>query len=335
MDGFVTTVLGPVAPSELGIVDAHSHVWIEPVPGGAPDAPVLNDEGAITQELIQYRAAGGGAIVDCQPGGCGRNGRILHTIAQNSQVHLIACTGFHRRIYYPDIAPLWQMGAEAAADIFVAELTTALLETAVAEHPVRAGFIKIAGEATLAQTPHHLLEAAAAACLRTGCAIEMHTEKGAAVEEFLQFFVDQGIDPHRLVFCHVDKRPDFGFHQAIAQSGAMLEYDTFFRPKYDPEQNVWLLLQKMVQAGLAGQIALATDMADSGMWQQLGGQPGVPAFLTQIQPRLVEMGLDNNIINLLMGGNIAGRLAIFFSENKTWNTELYGEAAENHSEKFV
>ena len=310
MDGFVTTVLGPVAPSDLGIVDAHSHVWIEPVPGAAPDAPVLHDEAAITQELIQYWAAGGGAIVDCQPGGCGRNGRILHSIAQNSQVHLIACTGFHRRIYYPPDAPLLQMSAEAAADLFVAELTASLAETAVDEHPVRAGFIKIAGEATLAQTTRHLLEAAAVACRATGCAIEMHTEKGAAVEDLLQFFVDHDIAPQRLVFCHVDKRPDFGFHQAIAQSGTMLEYDTFFRPKYNPEQYVWPLLEKMVQAGLAGQIALATDMADSSMWQQLGGQPGMAAFLTQIQPRLVQLGLDINAINQLMGGNIAKRLAV-------------------------
>ena len=310
MDGFVTTVLGPVAPSKLGVVDAHSHVWIEPVPGGAPDAPVLNGEAAITQELIQYRAAGGGAIVDCQPGGCGRNGRILRQIAQNSQVHLIACTGLHRRIYYPPDAALWQMNAEAAADLFVTELTTSLAETAVDEQPVRAGFIKIAGEATLAQTPHHLLEAAAAACHTTGCAIEMHTEKGAAVEDFLQFFVDRDVAPQRLIFCHVDKRPDFAFHQAIAQSGAMLEYDTFFRPKYNPEQNVWPLLEKMVEAGLAEQIALATDMADSGMWQQLGGQPGMTAFLTQIQLRLAQMEPDEKTIKQLMGGNIVRRLAV-------------------------
>ena len=326
------TVLGPVAPSDLGIVDAHSHVWIEPVSGATSNAPVLHDEAAITRELIQYRAAGGGAIVDCQPGGCGRNGRNLRQIAQNSQVHLIACTGFHRRIYYPPDAPLWHMSADSATNLFVTELTTSLVETADQKAPVRAGFIKIAGEATLAQTPCHLLEAAAAACLSTGCAIEMHTEQGAAVEDFLQFFVDQGVDPQRLVFCHVDKRPDFAFHQAIAQSGAMLEYDTFFRPKYSPEQNVWPLLEKMTQAGFAEQIALATDMADGNMWQQLGGQPGVAAFVTQIQLRLVELGLDHKIINQLMGGNIAQRLTMTPCENKRC-TEQYGEATEKHREK--
>jgi len=316
MNRTITTVLGPVAPEELGITDAHSHVWIEPVVGATPDAPVLNDEGPIVQELIRYRAAGGGAIVDCQPGGCGRNGRILPTLSRASGVHLIACTGFHRRLYYPPDPPLWQMSAAAAAELFIAELTDALRETKDTAEPVRAGFIKIAGEASLDATPRHLLEAAAAACRATGCAIEMHTEKGTAVEAFLQFFLDQGVAPQRLVFCHVDKRPDFAFHQAIAQSGAMLEYDTFFRPKYNPEQTVWPLLEKMIAAGLEGQIALATDMADSAMWSTFGGQPGMAAFITQIQARLVGWGLAAATIQALTGGNIAHRLGLDLSNLK-------------------
>ena len=40
------------------------------------------DETAVTRELQQYKAAGGGAVVDCQPGGCGRNGRILPQLTQ-------------------------------------------------------------------------------------------------------------------------------------------------------------------------------------------------------------------------------------------------------------
>ena len=306
----VTTVLGPVDLAELGIVDGHSHVWIEPVLGADPSAPVLFDETAVTQELQQYKAAGGGAVVDCQPGGCGRNGRILPRLSQSSGVHLIACTGFHRRIYYSADAPLWQMGSAAAAALFVRELTVALAETADEPQPVRAGFIKIAGEATLAETPHRLLAAAAEACLTTGCAIEMHTEKGTAVEDFLQFFIDHGVNPQRLIFCHVDKRPDFGFHQAIAQSGAMLAYDTFFRPKYNPEQTVWPLLAQMAAAGLTGQIVLATDLADSGLWRQFGGQPGMAAFITQVKTRLEQMALEPQTIYQLMGGNVARRLAV-------------------------
>ncbi len=307
---FVFTVLGPVAPAELGVVDAHSHVWIEPVPGADPNAPVLFDATAVIRELRQFRAAGGSAVVDCQPGGCGRNGRMLQRLALQGGVHLVACTGFHRRRYYPPNTSLWQMTTADAAALFVSELTFALTETSLEPQPLRAGFIKVAGEATLAETPQQLLAAAAEACRATGCAIQMHTEKGAAVEQFLRFFVDHGVAPQRLVFCHVDKRPDFEFHRTIAQSGAMLEYDTFFRPKYQPETTVWPLIEKMVAAGLETQVALATDLAESSLWRQFGGQPGMAAFVTIVKARLQELAFNSHTIHQLMGENIARRLAI-------------------------
>lgn len=305
MDKLITTVLGPVAPSELGVIDAHTHVWIEPVIGGADDAPVLNDDAMIMAGLAVYRESGGSALVDCQPATVGRDGNVLRRLAQASGVHLIACTGFHRQRYYVPAPPLWEMSAESTADLFMRELTVGLTETLDSMQPVRAGFIKIAGEATLAATPLHLLEAAAIACRATACAILMHTEKGAAVEAFLQFFIDHNVDPQRLVFCHVDKRADFGFHSEMAQSGAVLEYDTFFRPKYDPEHNVWPLLDKMITVGLASQIALATDMAEASMWRN----PGPAAFPAVIHARLAAMNVPQTTINHLMGHNIAMRLA--------------------------
>ncbi|MBK7916899.1 MAG: hypothetical protein IPJ94_11695 [Chloroflexi bacterium] len=67
MDGLVTTVLGPVAPEALGPTDGHNHLWIEPTAGTDPAAPVLNDESAIRQELMAYRAAGGQLRTNTRP----------------------------------------------------------------------------------------------------------------------------------------------------------------------------------------------------------------------------------------------------------------------------
>jgi len=64
--GRITTVLGPVGPDALGIVDAHGHVWVDAVPGAPAPAPALADREPILAELRAFRAAGGGAIVDCQ-----------------------------------------------------------------------------------------------------------------------------------------------------------------------------------------------------------------------------------------------------------------------------
>jgi len=90
----------------------------------------------------------------------------------------------------------------------------------------------------------------------------------------------------------------------------MLEYDTFFRPKYEPERNVWPLIGRMAAAGLAGQVALATDMAEPALWAELGGWPGMQGIFTIIKAGLERMGLPAATIDGLLGGNIAGRLAV-------------------------
>ena len=155
------------------------------------------------------------------------------------------------------------------------------------------------------QLPAALWEAAAAASRDTGAALLAHTEAGAAAEQIVTRLLGYGAAADRLVICHIDKRPDFGLHRELAQAGILLEYDTFFRPKYDPERNVWPLLQRMAAAGLAGQIAIGTDLAGMAFWHEIGpaGLPGA------IVSRLRALGFDPATVRRLTGGNIADRLA--------------------------
>ena len=270
--------------------------------------PVLDDEHAIASELIAYREAGGGTIIDCQPGNCGRDGRILKRLAQTSGVNIVACTGFHLRRYYPSNHPFFDLPAEAACQHFVDEITERLAETDETD-PVRAGFIKIACEDSLDKSPLNLIEGAVAASQETGATIEVHTEKGSDAERIAQSMADFGLPLTRLVLCHVDKRPDFAFHSAMAQQGIMLEYDTFYRAKYEPDINVWPLLTRMIEAGFASQVAIATDMAEAAMWSSMGTGPGLTAFITQIMPRLRAIGCDDTIVDQLVGTNIVSCLA--------------------------
>lgn len=303
------TVTGPIDPAQAGITDAHNHVWIAPVPGAAGSGPVLDREPAITAELTAYREAGGGTLIDCQPGGCGRDGRVLRRLAEASGVRIVACTGFHLRRYYPAGYPFFELDAESTSEHFVSEITGRLAETDQAD-PVRAGFIKIACEASLDKSPLNLIEGAVVASRATGVAIEVHTEKGTDAERIVRAMTDWGLDPARLVLCHVDKRPDFAFHSAMARQGVMLEYDTFYRPQYEPEVNLWPLLARMVEAGLSSSVAIATDMADAAMWSTLGTGPGLTGLITQIIPRLRAMGCDDATVGQLVGQNIVSRLAL-------------------------
>lgn len=310
MNARVITVTGPQPPQALGLADAHNHVWISPVAGAAPDAPVLDDEDAIRQELLDYRQAGGGAQIDCQPGGCGRDARRLLRLSQASGVAIVASTGFHLRRYYPPQAGLWRLDADQAARYFLDEIRLGLEETRQQDEVVRPGLIKIAVPERLAEAPTAHMQAAARASQESGYAIAMHTERGAGVEDYLDWFGRQGVSPPRLVFCHVDKRPDFGLHAELARAGVLLEYDTFFRPKYRPEENLWPLIERMAAAGLHASLALATDLADGALWQRIGGGPGLLGFAVTIRSRLEELGFTPEAVSGMLGGNIARRLAV-------------------------
>ena len=303
------SVNGEIDPARAGITDAHNHVWIERIPGTPHNVPVLENREAIISELIDFREAGGGTIIDCQPGGCGRNGEVLRQLAESSGVNILACTGFHLRKYYPDDYWLFQATTKTASQFFLSELEVGLEETRYTENPVLAGFIKLACKHRLEDSPWRLMEAAVAASIETGCAMQVHTEKGADAERIVQALLDFGASLDRLVLCHMDKRADFRLHADLAQEGIMLVYDTFFRPKYLPEENVWPLIEKMVKAGFSSHIAIATDLAQAGMWSKLGNGPGLTGLITRILPRLERIGIMAEHIDELVGRNIVNRLA--------------------------
>lgn len=306
--GMIVTVTGPVTSAKAGVTDAHNHLWIAAVDGMGPGLPQLTDQPGILDELVDYRKAGGGTQVDCQPGGCGRDGQKLLELSRASGVHVVACTGFHLERYYPPDHWLWRADIDEARAHFVREITEGLEETRALAQPVRAGFIKIACQPTVATSPAVLIEAAAEASLETGALIGVHTEKGADAETIVALLLRCGIDASRLVIFHMDKRPDFGLHRDLAQQGVLLEYDTFYRPKYRPDQNVWPLLEKMVAAGLEGQVAIGTDMADRALWSRLGGGLGLVGLVTRIVRRLQEIGCTPATIKRLVGENITIRL---------------------------
>ncbi|MEI8132206.1 MAG: hypothetical protein WCG34_07220, partial [Leptolinea sp.] len=258
----------------------------------------------------EYHKAGGGSQIDCQPGGAGRDGKMLAFLSRATQVNIVACTGYHLEKYYPPNYWLFSASVEKAIDFFCSEIEQGLEECLQAGLSVKADFIKIACRTTLNSSPVKVMEAAAETSLQTGATIEIHTEKGGSAEDFVNFFVNHNLPANRLILCHIDKRPDMGLHTELAKSGVVLEYDSFFRPKYYPEEIVWPLISKLCADGLSSSIAFATDLAESALWKNLGGGPGLIGFISSIRQRLFDLELDDITVNNLTGGNICRRLTI-------------------------
>ncbi|MCB0163158.1 MAG: hypothetical protein KDI79_02955 [Anaerolineae bacterium] len=296
------TVTGLIPIEDVKLADAHAHVWINPPKGVSPKYLLeLNHAQRIDAELKDFRSAGGTSLIDCQPGGCGRDARMLVKFSEAHGLHITATTGFHLERYYPSGSWLWSASEAMALDYFVGELTSGLRENG----DVLATTIKIGFEEKIEGQTRVLMEAAAEAARRTGAALLFHTEQGLNAEELPLFFEDRGVPADRLYLCHLDKRPDFGLHRELAQAGVLLGYDTFARSTYKPRQNVWPLLLQMMQRGFEDQIAVGLDLARSSLWQHYGGQPGLVYLPDKILSKLHGEGLSETIVSKLTAQNIA------------------------------
>ena len=180
-------------------------------------------------------------------------------------------------------------------------------DSEITSYLVKAGFIKIALELSWVECPLTVLEGTASAARSTKAMVEIHTEKGALAEKACIYFMDKGVLPQQLVLCHMDKRADVSLHKALANLGVLLEYDTFYRPKYEPASNLWTLIEQMVTANLGDRVALATDMAEAAYYHHIGGGPGLASLAGEIRDTLEQKGFPEIAIKQMIGENIARR----------------------------
>lgn len=295
----VETTLGAIPAEELGRVNAHDHVIID---GGwtvvkEPDFRLDSVEKA-TEEVERWREAGGGAIVDTMPFGCGRNVDKLVAVSEATGVPIIVMTGFQKGSYYlPDH---WQHRYDEGtiADLLISECTEgADLNNydgpVVRRGGVRAGVIKVAGDyQVVKETTRKLIRAAGRAHRATGVPVLVHTESGTAAQTLLTLLEEAGVPSHRVVLSHVDRNPDFRLHRRLAEQGAFLQYDTPGRVKYQPETVVIELMRRMFDAGYGGNILLGGDLARRSYWKAYGGGPGYDYLLTSFTERLREEGFS-------------------------------------------
>ena len=284
------------------IVDAHCHLWIRPPEGVT--GPTLVDERLALRELVAFRQAGGAAVVDCQPGGCGRDGRVLRRLAEASGVEIAPATGYHLARYYgPDETP-YASDPDDLAIRWTMELGAGLAE----EPRIRARAVKSAWTGSEAADETRLMRAAIAAASVGDGALVVHTERGAGAESLADLVGHSALAPQRVQISHVDKRPDTELHLELARAGFTLGYDAFLRPKYRPEDTTWRLIDSIAEAGLWGRVTVGLDLVDSRDWHAGGGR-GLRAIPAEIAPRLHErVGFD--AAAALVGGNASRLLAL-------------------------
>ncbi len=318
MPGHAMTVLGPVPVTELGFTLPHEHIlfdttaWlVEPKDerkreiaerpisietfGELQRDPTISrenlrffDEEVAARELRLFADAGGRTIVDVTPPEMGRDPEAMRRLSAATGVQVIAGTGHYlQSVHPPEVA---QQTVDEVAEWMVGEIDGGIDGT-----DVRPGVI---GEIGVSPEIHpderKCLLAAALAQQATGLPISIHSplpyvKKGL---EILDILAEGGADLERVVMGHMSHTiEDLDYHRAVADRGAVLEYDRFgaeftyeswgnYREPRDVE--VVDAIVELVRSGYADHIVLShdvcyrTQMAAFGGW----GFAHVPVHIT-------------------------------------------------------
>jgi phosphotriesterase-related protein len=268
----VRTVLGDIAPADLGPCDAHEHLFLDTP---AQPGEEFLDRDKATEEARTLAAAGARSLVDWTPLGLGRDLDGLAHVARETGLHIVAATGLHRDAHYTGDDPFRTASVDELADRFAAELAE------------RCGVIK-AGASYHHLTPFEekAFEAVAAAHARTGAPVCVHTQHGTMGLALVERLGSLGVPPTSVILAHVDRNPDAGEHAETASTGATLQLDGPGRAKYWPDSTILQLIADLAERGHAERLLLGGDVGRRAMLRAYGGGPGLDYVFARFKPRL-------------------------------------------------
>jgi predicted metal-dependent phosphotriesterase family hydrolase len=304
--GQISTVLGPIAPEQLGICMVHEHLIIDawamwPVPNYSL---IVDDVDLVIDEVQAYRAAGGLSIVDVTTIGLGRDPVALRRIAQATGVQLIMGCGWYRERVYPTY--IQEKTADDLAAMLVAEITQGVAGTGI-----RPGIIGEIGTERTFITPaqERVFRAVARAHLQTGAPISTHTTHwGELALEQLDLLAEEGVDPHHVIIGHLGDRRDIALLLPIAARGAFLGIDNIGYHDYQREERRAQNVIDLIEAGFRSQVLLSMDIATLNDLHSYGGK-GFDYLLLKFIPLLRELGATDEDVQSLLVENPQRALA--------------------------
>ncbi|MFI7124825.1 phosphotriesterase [Nonomuraea sp. NPDC050153] len=288
--------------------------WIRRAVLNLDNLRLLSEQDA-TDELVLYRAAGGGTVVDSTSVGLGRDPLGLARVSRGSGVHIVMGSGYYCRDYHP--AGLADAPVEAVYEEIVADVRDGVGDTGV-----RAGLI---GEIGLSRPVHpvedKVLRAACRAQRETGAPLQIHPGRHPeAPLAAVRTVMDAGGDPTRVIMSHLDRtlwRAEDLLE--LARTGCYLELDLFgqessyyaFNPDArrpnDRTRVEWL--QLLIEAGFADRLLIAQDICQKVYLRRYGG-PGYTHILENVVPLMRRMGMTEAEITTLTVTNPATALAM-------------------------
>ncbi|WP_165249467.1 phosphotriesterase family protein [Paludisphaera soli] len=264
--GRVMTVLGPIAPGELGFTLTHEHILVDFAGADAatPDRYRPDDVEAVAlPHLRAIREQGVRTLVECTPAYLARDPALLRRLSEATGLQVLTNTGYYAAwdgLFLP--AHARTESADELAARWLAEWRDGIGGTGI-----RPGFQKIGLDAgPLPEVGVKLVRAAARVHLASGLTIAAHTGDGRAALQELDLLREEGVDPSAFIWVHANAEPDLAMHAEAAARGAWVEFDGVAPGSVDRHVE---LVAAMKAKGRLGRVLLSHDAG----WYHVG-EPG-------------------------------------------------------------
>ncbi|WP_328563166.1 phosphotriesterase [Streptomyces coelicoflavus] len=316
----VNTVLGPVPAAELGVVSVHEAL-LSVVPGAEYAYDITLDRAEIFESLAaklnDFKAHGGGTIVDSTGMFHGRDVRLYESLARATGVHIVASTGqgpedmLGGYFLTPQTNPPMPWPAEKFADLFTKEVTEGMVVPRV-ERRGAAGLVATAATRTgMTATDESLFRGAARTALATGVPVSIRYGTDALHD--LDVVLDEKLPADRVVVGGLDRKDAVaaGTPLEVARRGAFVALDhvgTQDEDRVTDAERIALVLE-LAEAGLTGRVLLsagATGVAKG----HAGNDLPYSHVLSDFVPLLEDKGLGEDDVRRILVENPRDLLSV-------------------------
>lgn len=321
----VQTVRGPVEADDLGLVLPHEHLLINEM-REQRNIGLVNDVAMLTKELVGFKAAGGGTLVDVttaslvdgaepdpsgamkphggpvvRPSGTTRSASsiaVLQQMSAASDVHIVVGAGQYREPYL-DAEWVNRSTVGAIAEQFIKEV-----EVGIDGSGVRAGIIgEIASDGWyVSALEERCFRAAGRAQAATGVAVTTHAARWPVGLAQLDLLESEGADPSRVVIGHCDSLNMPDYHLAIARRGAYVEFDSIRGMNPAVVDLRVDFVMGLLDAGFVDQVLLSGDNCYTAHFHA-GGGSGFDYIPTGFRKALTDRGISAACVDRMMVDN--------------------------------
>lgn len=269
----------------------------------------LEDMGDCISELGCLKKMGCDLLIDVTSVGLGRDVEKLKTVSSKMDIHIAAGCGY---FVHETAENLKQMTVEQIAAQMISEI-----EEGIRGSGIKPGVIgEIGTSEVLYETERKSLKAAAAANLKTGLPIYIHTYPWSrAGLEAIDILLNEGVLPSQICICHLDVSFDKEYMEQAFRLGVYVEFDNFGKEFFFQSQSGAFsggpfetdvdrvrMLRKLIEKGYAGQILLANDLCLKASLHKYGGW-GYDHVFSNVPDMMRYEGISEKDIHTLIVEN--------------------------------